>query len=150
MNFLKSIGGSVLRVVIVEDHPQLREILKRMIEEDPGLVCSGAYTTGEEALRDITSTTPDVVTLDLSLPDTSGIGVLEIIKKISPATRCIFFSGYADESYVRQTLEAGALGYLYKEDVSELVKCIHKIRAGEICVSERFESVAAQILTTNL
>jgi DNA-binding NarL/FixJ family response regulator len=149
MDSLESIGKNELRVAVVEDHPQLCDVLKRMIKAEPGLVCCGEFLTGEDTLRRIAEINPDIVTLDLSLPDTSGLGVLEMIKQICPATKCIFFSGYTDEGYVRQALEAGAFGYLYKEDISKLVNCIRQVGAGKICVSERFESVAAQCRTTN-
>lgn len=134
----------LLRVVIVEDHPQLCDLLKRMIQSEDGLECCGEFMNGEDAIKSIAKICPDVVTLDLSLPDINGISLFNEIKRVSPKTQCIFFSGHTDEMFVEQGLAAGARGYLFKEDVAQLTHCIRKVAAGEICVSERFEIVLAR------
>ena len=81
---------------------------------------------------------PDIVLIDLDMPDLNGLAVIRQIREKWPQVRCIVFSGHADEAYVRSAFEIGAMGYVFKENVDEFIQCIRTVASGDYYLSERF------------
>lgn len=106
-------GGSV-RVLIVDDHRVLREGLSRALAAS-GLTVVGEAGSGTDALRLAAETDPDVVLLDVSLPDVDGIAVARRMTTDNPRTRVVMLTMFADRATIRDALNAGAAGYLTKD-----------------------------------
>ena len=119
-----------LRVVIVDDHPMVREGLRSMLTGE-GVEVVGEAGTGADALRLVETAAPDLVLLDLGLPDMDGLALLPRLKAISRAA-VLVVSMHADPAFVRRAVQAGAAGYVLK-GVSrrEFLGAIHAIREGE-------------------
>ncbi len=121
-----------IRVLLADDHPLIREGIRNRLalETDIDLVDEAA--SGPEALEKTQSLNPDVLVLDMELPEMSGIEVAEALSEASSATKILVLSGYDNEQYVIKLIELGAAGYLTKEEsVDRVVDAIRGIAAGE-------------------
>jgi DNA-binding NarL/FixJ family response regulator len=113
--FEKSPEPAVIKVVIVEDHRELREVLGYMIGGTEGFRCAGSFRTMEEALQRIPSDVPDVVLSDIGLPGMSGIEGVKILKERFPRLLILMLTVYDDDDRIFDALCAGASGYLLKK-----------------------------------
>jgi DNA-binding NarL/FixJ family response regulator len=127
-----------VRVMIMEDHRCLCDALNRITTATDGMTCSGHFNTAAETLAAVENDPPDIISIDLDMPDQNGLSVIRQIREKWPQIRCIVFSGHADESYVQSAFDAGAMGYVCKENVKEFIECIHVVAAGDCYLSERF------------
>lgn len=110
----------------------IRHGLRKMLENIPGYKIVGEGGDGLEALRDIGLTKPDILIIDLMMPNLNGLEVLKRIRNISPATEAIVFSMQSAEPYVLEALDAGAKGYILKDSgPGEVVDAIDTVLAGE-------------------
>lgn len=134
-------NGSDLRVIVVEDHAGLRTVLTRVLKFAQGIECCGSFEGGRDALVGIPEIMPDIVTLDLSMPDMDGIEVLEVIREKWPEIQCILLSGHDESSYAKQALDSGARGYVVKGDAPELLEAIRAVADGRRFVSAPFASL---------
>lgn len=124
------------KVLIVDDHAVVREGLKQILAEAPSMEVLSETATGEEALEKIASEHCDVVVLDISLPDMSGLEVLKQIKSQHPQIGVLVLTIHPEEQYAVRVLQAGASGYMTKETApDELVAAIQKIAQGGRYVS---------------
>lgn len=135
---------SLIRVFLVDDHPVVRSGIRSLLEKDASIEVVGEAATGEEALRLVEEAQPDVLLLDMELPDTQGARVAEQIQQFHPRVKILVLSAHDDSVYVRELLELGAAGYLMKEEAPEvIVKAVRGVAHGEQgWVSRR---IAAQI-----
>ena len=124
------------QVVIVDDHPVVRDGLATIIRHEPDLKVSGQADSAQQALKVIRETKPDVVVVDISLKGSDGIELTKAIKAKYPKIFVIVFSIYDESIYAERALHAGAQAYLMKDAVSEyIVKAIRTVLNGEIYVS---------------
>jgi DNA-binding NarL/FixJ family response regulator len=107
-------SGSLKRVVVVEDDAETRERLRASIAGSGFLEVSGEYASGGEALAALAASAPDVLLVDIGLPDMSGLEVVRFVAARHPACEILVISIFGDESHVLAALEAGAGGYLLK------------------------------------
>jgi len=118
-----------IRVLLIEDHPLALQGLAAALGRDPDIDVVGAASTGSEGLRLAAEMLPDVVVLDLLLPDTNGTQVVAELRRRAPKTRALIVSASEQTDDVLQALAAGAAGYLTKraasEDVRQAVISIH-------------------------
>ena len=125
-------AGSAIRILLVDDHPLVREGLKRTLTSMVGVIVVGEAASGEEAVARARDLEPNLVIMDLSLPRMSGIEASRLIKAQLPSTRILALTMHGDEVYIRGALEAGANGYLVKDArPSELVAAIEAVHRGE-------------------
>ncbi|MEX1249215.1 MAG: response regulator transcription factor, partial [Acidimicrobiia bacterium] len=126
-------AGISLRLVIVDDHELVRDGLRLLLSRHPDLDVVGEASTVAEAVRRVAIDEPDVVLLDVDLPDGSGIDACREIRSTSPATRVLILTAYADERAYRAAREAGASGFVLKRIRDpELVDSIRRVgRGGE-------------------
>ncbi len=117
----------VVRVLVVDDHTVVRKGLRAMLGGDPGLEVVGEASGGEEAVSKAAELEPDVVLMDIQMPDISGIESTRRIKEAKPATCVIMITVYESEIYVVEALRAGAAGYLLKDSSPELL--CHAVKA---------------------
>lgn len=130
-----------LQVVLVDDHPIVRQGLAQMIAREPDMeVCCEAETAAE-ALKAIAACHPDVGVVDLSLKGTSGLEFLKDIKVRFPKLPVLVLSMYDESIYAERALRAGAKGYMMKEEATEKVlAAIRGILSGQIYLSEAMAS----------
>src|ERR1700687_4808654 len=119
------------RMLIVDDHEVLRDGVKRVFEKQPGTATFGEASTVHEALRLVGDEEWDVVVLDISLGDRSGLEVLKELKQIRPRLHVLILSMHSEEQYARRAFKAGAAGYITKANPrAQLVKAINKCAEG--------------------
>jgi DNA-binding NarL/FixJ family response regulator len=119
------------RIAIVEDNKVIRESLVEFVQADPGCSCVCACATAEEALRSIPNHKPDIVLMDIQLPNASGIECTAQLKQLLPSVQIIMVTVYEDPERIFKALRAGACGYLLKRCTpEELLAAIHEVRQG--------------------
>lgn len=129
------------RVLLVEDHPIVRQGLTELIEQEPDLSVCGVAASVPEALQAIAAEQPDIALVDLSLQDTSGIELIKDIKARQPQLPVLVLSMHDETLYAERALRAGARGYIMKEEATERVMtAIRKVLSGEIYLSERMSA----------
>ena len=129
------------RVLLVDDHPIMRHGLAQLIRAEEGLdVCGGAGTAAE-GLTAVGDCKPDLVVVDLTLPDKNGLELLKDIQALHPGTLCIVLSMHDESVYAERALRAGARGYVMKEAAADhLVEAIRRVLGGGIYVSNAMAS----------
>jgi len=126
----------MIRVVVVDDHAVVREGLKRIISENPGMAVTGEAGDGHEALKLIRGGACDVVLLDITMPNKSGLDVLKELHTEVPRLPVLVLSMHSEDQYAVRVLRAGAAGYLTKESApAKLVQAIRKVVRGGKYVS---------------
>jgi DNA-binding NarL/FixJ family response regulator len=122
-------------VLLVDDHPVVRMGLHMIEDLDPRIKVVGEAATGNEALTEARRLRPDVVLLDYRLPDVGGHEICRRLKAALPEVQVLFLSSYAADTTATAALEAGADGYLLKEnDAQKIVDAIHSVRAGGMVI----------------
>ena len=123
-----------IRIVIVDDHPMVREGLRTMLDDD-GIEVVGEAGTTAEAIREARRATPDVLLLDVELPDGDGLATLPELKRAAPGISVLIVTMHAERALVRRAIEMGAAGYVLKGvGRRELLSAVRAIRAGESVV----------------
>src|SRR3977135_4236700 len=126
----------MIRIVVVDDHAGVREGLKRIISESPGMAVTGEAGDGFEAIKVVQSEPCDVVLLDITMPNKSGLDVLKQLHSELPRLPVLVLSMHAEDQYAVRVLRAGASGYLTKESApAKLVQAIRKVVRGGKYVS---------------
>jgi DNA-binding NarL/FixJ family response regulator len=119
------------RIAIVEDNKVIRESLMEFVQADSECQCVYACATAKEALKEMTKHRPDIVLMDIQLPDISGIECTARLKQLMPSVQIIIVTVYEDTERIYKALRAGACGYLLKRCTSkELVSAIREVRQG--------------------
>jgi DNA-binding NarL/FixJ family response regulator len=120
-----------LRVLMVDDHPVVLAGLKALVEADPDFQVVGEARDGRTALRLAKQLLPDVVVLDISMPEMNGIEVAAALLTERAECRVLVLTVHEDRSYLRQLMEAGVSGYLLKRSASdELIRALHAVVSG--------------------
>ena len=136
----------MIRLVVVDDHPVVRHGLVSMLKYEQDMQVVGEAGDGAEAVRVILEHAPDVVLLDLRLPQLSGIEVMKQTRAQVPHTRFLVLTTYDADEYIVPALSAGAQGYLLKDTMpDELTRAIRTLAAGG---SPLEPAVAAKLLTS--
>jgi DNA-binding NarL/FixJ family response regulator len=119
-------------VWIVEDNPAYRRALARELNATPGLVCTAAFATAEEAIAAGTAgPVPEILLLDIGLPGMSGLDAIPKFRAAAPATRVVVLTVFEDDQKIASAVRAGASGYLLKlAPVDEITARIREVRAG--------------------
>lgn len=126
----------MIKLLIADDHPIVREGLKQIIRNAPDIVISGEANDGIEVLNEIKKENYDVILLDISMPRKNGIEILNEIRKEKIKSRILILSIHPEEQYAMRALKAGAYGYLTKDNVpNELISAIRKVSMGEKYIS---------------
>ena len=121
-----------LRILLVDDHEVVRLGLATLLEDVPDVILAGEAGSGKEALQVCESLEPDLVILDIRLPDQSGVEVCRQISARWPQIKVIILTSYVSEDLIAETILAGAVGYVRKQvGNEELLRAIEAVRHGE-------------------
>lgn len=124
--------ASRLRLILVDDHPVVREGLRTLFSEETDIELVGEGKSTDEAVRLVSSRKPDVVLLDLMMPGGDSIEGIRRIRALRPAPQVVVLTSFGDESRVRAAIEAGAIGYLLKDVLrDDLVRAIRGAAQGQ-------------------
>jgi len=125
-----------ITVIIVDDIAETRENIHKLLQFEPNIAVIGSARTGEEAIRAAADLRPDVVLMDINMPDMDGITATERIRARVPGTQVVILSVQNDSNYMRKAMLAGARDFLTKPpDLDELISAI--VRAGEMAHEEK-------------
>jgi DNA-binding NarL/FixJ family response regulator len=132
----------MIRVLIAEDHGVVRAGLMQLLINAPDMEVVGAASGGREAVELATSTRPDVVLMDLSMPDLDGVAATRAIRDTLPGARVVILTSFSDAPRILNALDAGAAGYLLKDsDPDELYRAIRAAARGESPLAPKAASV---------
>jgi two-component system, NarL family, invasion response regulator UvrY len=124
------------RVMLVDDHAIVRSGFRRLLEECPNIEVAAEAGSGDEAYRGYLEHQPDVLVLDISMPDTSGLALMQRLFARAPDARVIVFSMHEDAGMAERAMEAGARGYVTKSSAPEiLVRAVYEVAAGGLFLS---------------
>jgi len=122
----------VIRVLLCDDHPIVREGLQVLLQREPDLLIVGEASDGHEVLDKAAALQPDLVLLDLSMPRGNGVDAISRLRKLLRSGKVLVLSMHAAPEYVRPALQAGAAGYLVKgSGLTELLQAIRAVAAGK-------------------
>jgi DNA-binding NarL/FixJ family response regulator len=127
---------NTISVVIVDDHPLFRQGLASILEGEPDIVVVGEGSTGREAVEACRALAPDVVVMDIQMPQMNGIDATALIRRDFPSVRIIILTTYEGDVHALRAMKAGACGYMLKGMVhKELIDTIRAVHGGRHCVA---------------
>jgi len=134
-----------IRILIADDHGVVAEGLKQLVEAESDMQVVALVGDGREAVQQARDSQPDVVLMDLSMPELNGADATRAILQRDPKCRVIVLSMYAQREYVRRALKAGAAGYVVKRSAAkEVVEAIRAVHAGQRYLSPRVADVVLE------
>ena len=134
-----------IKILLVDDHPLVRQGLADMIGRHPDLKVCGEAENEPEALELIGSVQPDVAIVDISLENGSGIELVKSIKAIHPEVKSLVLSMHDESLYAERALRAGARGYIMKREAAKkIIDGIRSVMAGRLFISEKISAVMAE------
>jgi DNA-binding NarL/FixJ family response regulator len=132
----------MLRIVVAEDHHIVREGVSKLLEELGDIRVVGEADNGEDAIRLVKLLKPDVLVLDISMPQTDGLETLKKMRTFPSKPRVVILSMYEDITLIQQALEYGALGYVLKQSVSEeLFDAVRAASRGSMYLSSEISHI---------
>ena len=138
-------GSPRAKVFLVDDHALVRKHLRALIEGEPDLEVCGEAADVPTALARIQQGEPDLVILDITLKGSSGLDLLDALKGRQPRPAVVVLSVHEEAFYVKRALEAGALGYITKEEATvEILTAIRRVLRGQPYVSHRMADPMAE------
>jgi len=126
-----------IRIVIVDDHTVVRQGLRLFLKLEPDFEIVGEASNGRQAVHEVKKLRPDIVIMDIAMPELNGIEATSYISKTCPEAQVIMLSVYDNTEYIFEAFKAGAKGYILKESVGEeLVKAIRRVHSGNKYLSK--------------
>ena len=130
-----------IRVILADDHKLVRAGIRSLLEDFKGIIIVGEASNGREAIELTAKLNPDIVFLDLAMPELNGLETAARIRKEFTQVKCIILSMYTDEEYIIQALKSGASGYLLKDAAPvEMMQAVKLLMKGEIYISPSITS----------
>jgi two-component system, NarL family, invasion response regulator UvrY len=137
----------MIRVLIADDHAVVRRGLRQILEEATDIKLLGEASTGREVLRALRENWYDVLVLDISMPDGTGLDVLQELKKMNPRPVALMLSMYPEKQFAIRALKAGAAGYLTKDSApDELLTAIREVASGKKYITHELAEILADEL----
>lgn len=135
------------RIVLADDHSLVRDGIRALLEEEKDLEVIGEASNGKEAVAMVQEKQPDLLIIDIRMPEMNGIEAAEILKNLGVATKCIILSMHDSEEYILKSVSAGASGYLLKDTgKAEFLKAIHTVKEG----GKYFSGDISNVLVNNI
>ncbi|HTV01668.1 MAG TPA: response regulator transcription factor [Luteitalea sp.] len=137
----------MIRVILVDDHALVRQGFRRILEEDPGFSVVGEAGSAQDGVALARQAKPDVVLMDMSMPDANGIHAAREILRDRPETKILVLSMYSDGQYVRSALDAGVSGYILKSALeTDLTRAVRAVASGQQYLSPELAHVLIRAL----
>jgi DNA-binding NarL/FixJ family response regulator len=134
-----------MKILIADDHSIVREGLKSLIDKQKSMQVIGEAEDGQMAIDLTSELSPDIVIMDISMPNLNGIEATREILRNKPETKIIILSMYTDKHIVKESLEAGAKGYILKSNLlEELLQAIKTVKANERYLSPRITGIVIE------
>jgi DNA-binding NarL/FixJ family response regulator len=138
---------SKINIVLADDHVLVRKGIRSMLESDAEISVVGEASNGKEALEVARNLKPDILVLDIRMPEMTGLEAASLLHNYAPDTRAVILSMHDSEEYVVQALQAGAFGYLLKDtDREEFVKALKQVYTGH----KYFSGAVSHVLANQL
>jgi two-component system response regulator NreC len=120
-----------LRIMLAEDHLTVREGIKLLVNAQPDMEVIGEVGDGSAALKEVQKLHPDIIVMDISMPELNGLKATKKLKQVCPDVKVLTLTRHTDDAYLQQLIEAGASGYVLKQSApSELIRAIRSIAEG--------------------
>jgi NarL family two-component system response regulator LiaR len=127
--------SELIRVMVVDDHPVVRQGIKSLLSEEEGIQVVGEAVNGKDAIEKVETLKPDVILMDLVMPEMNGIQAIEKITAAHPDARILVMTSFSADDKVFPSIKAGALGYLLKDsDPEDLIRMIRQVYRGELSI----------------
>jgi DNA-binding NarL/FixJ family response regulator len=121
-----------VRLLLADDHRMFRQGLRELLERKTGFEVVGEATTGREAIEQVRALQPDIVLLDIQMPELDGVAVARQLAQSHPDVKIIMLTMYRQDQHLVDAIKAGARGYLLKDaDAAELIDVIERVQRGE-------------------
>ncbi|MGE5814837.1 MAG: response regulator [Acidobacteriota bacterium] len=136
-----------IRVLLADDHALVRQGFKRILEDEPDIEVVGEANGGQQAIELDRQLEPDVVVMDMAMPEVNGLhAAIEILRR-TPGRRILMLSMYSDEQYVRNALDAGVSGYILKNALeTDLTRAVRALASGSMFLSPELSEVVIRRL----
>jgi two-component system, NarL family, response regulator NreC len=136
------VASGKIHVLLADDHTILRAGLKMMLNIQPDIEVIGEASDGKQAIAEAQRLSPDVILMDITMPECNGIEATRQVKRLLPETRVLVLTMHENEEYLFQVLRAGASGYILKEAAdTELISAIRAVYAGRFYLSPSAQSL---------
>lgn len=134
----------MIRVLLVDDHQLVRAGVTTLLQSDPDITVVGEARNGREAVESVEGIGPDVVLMDLSMPEMDGVEATRAVLARQPSTKVLVLTSFSDRQRVKEVLAAGAIGYVLKDsEPADLLAAVHAAARGHVPIDPR---VAAALL----
>lgn len=138
------------RLLLIDDHPIMRHGLAQLIRAESDLEVSGEAGTAAEGLKMVAKKKPDLVIVDLTLPDKHGLEFIKDMQTLHPNTLLLVLSMHDESLYAERVLRAGARGYVMKETAADtLIHAVRRVLSGGIYLSEKMSNVMLEMVSGN-
>ena len=142
-------GGKKIRVLLADDHTLVRQGFRRMLEDDPDIAVVGEARTGLEAMELCKTLKPDIVVMDLSMPELGGLEATAEILKDNPKVKILILSMFSNEAYIRKAFDLGAKGYMLKNAIEvDLTRAVRALAEGQAYFSPGISHIVLDSLKT--
>jgi DNA-binding NarL/FixJ family response regulator len=136
-----------IRVLLAEDHTLVRQGFRRILEDEPRIVVVGEASTGLKAIELAQELKPEIVVMDLAMPELGGLEASAEILKMNPETKILILSMYSNEAYVRKAFEMGAKGYMLKNAIEvDLTRAVMALAEGGAYMSPGISNLVIESL----
>ena len=136
-----------IRVILAEDHTLVRQGFRRILEDSSGIEVVGEASTGLAAIELSKKLKPDVVVMDLAMPELGGLEATEEILKVLPETKILILSMYSNDAYMRKAFKLGARGYVLKNAIEvDLTRAVRALADGDTYMSPGISNVVIENL----
>ena len=136
-----------IKVLIVDDHPVVRIGLRTMLDSEENISVTGMAESAKEALVEVSKASPDVVLMDLRMPEMEGTKAIAELRRIHPDIRILVLTNYESDEYIFRALQAGAMGYLLKSTPqAEIVKAVEMINDNRRCIPESIQERLSEMI----
>ena len=141
--------SGVLRILIADDHAVVRQGLKLLINSQSDMSVVGEAADGAAVLREAGALRPDIVVMDVSMPDVNGLVATRTLKELQPEVQVVVLTRHDDDTFLQELLRAGASGYVLKQsDPSEFLRAIRAVAAGGVYLDPAMTARVANGLLT--
>jgi DNA-binding NarL/FixJ family response regulator len=145
---VKKATSAKKRIVLVDDHPMMREGLAQLVGHEPDLQVSSQAESAAQALDAVNAQIPDLLLLDISLPDRSGLELIKDLHTLHPQLPILVVSMHDESIYAERVLRAGGRGYIMKQEGGKkLMQAIRQVLAGQVYVSEKMSAKILELFS---